>query len=148
MPSPSARGKQAVSQRSHQLRESEHSTQAALIEWCARMTPRYPELAEIFAVPNGGQRHPVVAAKLKAEGVQPGIEDLMLLVPRGGYHGLLIELKVPGGRVPEAQRVWHARHRARGYCVMVCWGWEQAADMLVKYLTAKPWRLAPPEHGA
>lgn len=32
-----------------------------------------------FAVPNGGWRNPVVAAKLKAEGVRSGVSDLIIL---------------------------------------------------------------------
>lgn len=72
---------------------TEHEEQKALIEWSAWMSNARPELSLMFAVPNGGDRHPAVAAKLKAEGVKAGVPDIFLPVPRNGYHGLFIELK-------------------------------------------------------
>lgn len=121
---------------------SEHVEQVALIQWCARLTPQYPELAELFAVPNGGQRNRIVAAKLKAEGVRPGVPDLLLLVPRGECHGLAIEMKTAIGTVSDAQKWWHLRLAHHGYAVRVCRGWQAAAATLVTYLTQRPhaWR--------
>lgn len=116
---------------------SEHDEQVRLFQWAELAAGRYPELAEMFAVPNGGHRHRAVAGKLKAEGVKAGVEDVMLLVPRGQYAGLLIEMKrvdaSPSDVKPD-QRAWHEIHRARGYCVWVCKGFEDARRVVLAYL--------------
>ena len=43
---------------------------------------------------------------LKAEGVTPGVADLILLVPRGGHNALCLEMKTPTGRQSPAQKEW------------------------------------------
>ena len=54
-------------------------------------------------------------ARMKAAGYRAGWPDLLILEPRGEYHGLAIELKVKGGRVSPAQRQVLADMRDRGY---------------------------------
>ena len=80
------------------MRSLEHNEQVALIGWarCQRFNGT-PIADDLHAIPNGGQRHPAVAAKLKAEGVTPGIPDLMLTIPVAPYHGMFIEMKSRGG---------------------------------------------------
>lgn len=97
----------------------------------------YPELAYLYAVPNGGFRHKVVAAKMKAQGVKAGVLDFNLDVARGGYHGLRIELKRRiGGQVSDAQKVWISWLNSQGYLAVVCRGWEEARDRLIDYLSS------------
>ena len=71
---------------------------------------------------------------MKSKGVKRGVPDLCLPVPRGGYHGLYIELKAPGGRVSEDQRWWIRELGAQKYAAVSCIGWRAAADMIEKYL--------------
>lgn len=52
------------------MKVSEHQEQVALFQWAAYMEKTYPALREMYAIPNGGLRNKVVAAKLKAEGGQ------------------------------------------------------------------------------
>ena len=73
--------------------QREDLEQAALISWAEAYERIYPELALLYHIPNGGKRDRIVAAKLKAQGVKPGVPDLCLPVPRGKYHGLYIEMK-------------------------------------------------------
>lgn len=113
---------------------TEHDDQAALFRLVDLHRAQCPALANVFAVPNGGQRHPAVAAKLKAEGVQRGVPDVLCLVACQGYHGLALELKTPVGTVAPEQRAWHDRLRAAGYRVEVCRGWAAAWAMLCDYL--------------
>lgn len=97
--------------------------------------PTWPELALLYAVPNGGKRSRKTAADLKAEGVKPGVPDYCLPVPRGGHHGLYLELKrLRGGRVEPEQREWLAALVANGYRAEVARGWEQAWAVLRDYL--------------
>lgn len=102
-------------------RLSEHDLQAAVIAECDQRSVLRAEYALIFAIPNGGQRHPAVAAKLKAEGVRAGVPDLFLPVARPGYHGLFIELKCGGHKPSEAQLAWIRNLRAEGYKCEVVW---------------------------
>jgi len=92
-------------------------------------------LERLYAIPNGGQRHGVVAARLKAEGVKAGVPDLHLPVAMHGYHSLYIELKKKGGKVSPSQTEWHIALRLQNNCVVVCYSWEEAASTLQNYLT-------------
>ena len=114
---------------------TEHAEQVALMRWAAAAVKRYPDLALLFAIPHGGQRHKLVAAKLRAEGVRPGVPDLFLPAPRGPHHGLFVEMKrTAGSAVSAVQKVWHRELAARGYHVVVCRGWEQAQAAILEYL--------------
>lgn len=117
---------------------SERDEQVAIFEWAAFNTGRLPELALLFHVPNGGKRDVVTAARLKAEGVKPGVPDVWLPVPRLGYHGLVIEMKCRGGRVSPEQRDWLDRLHTQHYCVAICYDWQAAAAEIEAYLTWKP----------
>ena len=115
---------------------TEEAEQAAVFEWATLMTPQFPELHLLFHIPNGGWRAPATAAKLKAQGVKPGVSDLMLPVKRGGFGGLWIEMKRRhGGTVSKAQQDWIMEMRFQGYRAEVCHGAEEACDILYKYLT-------------
>lgn len=123
-------------------REREHEMQCALIELARYKRTEYPALKHLISIPNGGARHPAVAAKLKAEGAVPGVSDLLLAVPRrnpsgGTYHGLWLELKAPGGRVRESQREWLDAMRAQGYAARVAWTLDEAWMIIEDYLNEK-----------
>lgn len=114
---------------------TEAQEQEALFYWASIEQRRYPELALLHAIPNGGSRHPVEAKHLKAQGVKAGIPDIFLPVARQGYHGLYIELKrVKGGCVSEAQQRWLDYLREQGYKAEVCRGFEEARREIVVYL--------------
>ena len=107
--------------------------------WCRLHYHKYPELRWIMAIPNGGARNIVVAAKLKAEGVKKGVPDLMLPTRRGGYAGCWIEMKRrKGGRMEPEQIEWRDYLLGAGYWHMVCKGWEEAKDALEEYLALEP----------
>ena len=116
---------------------NEHAEQAALFSWAEFARDRYPELALMFAIPNGGHRHKAVAARMKAEGVKRGVPDICLPVPRGIWHGLYIELKTSTGRVSREQRRWIALLITQGYRADVCRGWQQARQLIEEYLTGR-----------
>lgn len=114
----------------------EAQEQEALIAWAALHEPRYPELALLLHIPNGGWRHPSTGAALKRRGVRPGVPDLLLPVGRCGRHGLWIELKRRGKKAvaTQDQQRWLAALETQGYAVAVCHGWEAAAQALLGYL--------------
>lgn len=117
---------------------TESQQQQLLFEWAALSAGRWPELALMYHIPNGGSRSKSEAGRFRAEGVKAGVPDICLPVARGGYHGLYIELKrVKGGRVSPAQQGWIAALRDQGYCTCVCKGWDDAAHVIKKYLENK-----------
>lgn len=117
---------------------TENQEQQLLFEWAALSAGRWPELALMYHIPNGGSRSKSEAGRFKAEGVKSGVPDICLPVARGGYHGLYIELKrVKGGRVSPAQQGWIAALRDQGYCACVCKGWDDAAHIIKAYLEGR-----------
>ena len=119
------------------LLPTEGEEQARLFSWCRMQSRQHPELELLFHIPNGGSRNKAEAGRFKAEGVKAGVPDLLLPVPRGGYHGLFIELKrLDGGRLRTEQKAWLDRLRAQGYRTAVCRGWEEASEALLEYLKA------------
>lgn len=117
---------------------TESQEQQLLFEWAALSAGKWPELALMYHIPNGGSRSKSEAGRFRAEGVKAGVPDICLPVARGGYHGLYIELKrVKGGRVSTPQQGWIAALRDQGYCACVCKGWDDAAHVIKKYLENK-----------
>ena len=114
---------------------TEDVEQTQLFAWANFARGKYPELTLMYHIPNGGKRSKAEAVRFKAQGVKAGVPDICLPVPRGKYHGLYIELKrVKGGRVSAAQEEYIDALRKQGYRVEVCFGMEQARDVIVEYL--------------
>lgn len=85
------------------LRDEEHQLQRQCVDWFAW---QYPKLrGMLFAVPNGGYRSHLTAAKMKMEGVVAGVSDMILLDPMGGCP-LLIEMKTAKGKQSLEQKEW------------------------------------------
>lgn len=117
-------------------RMSEAQHQANVLKWSQQPSIRekWPELALLHHIPNGGSRDRVEGKHLKQQGVKSGVPDLCLPVARGGYYGLYIELKAEGGRLSDAQKWWMERLSEQGYFCATCWGWERAVKVLEDYL--------------
>jgi hypothetical protein len=113
----------------------EHDEQVALFAWADAMQAQHPELAMLFAIPNGGKRHIATARRLKAEGLQSGVPDMMLAVARGRFHGLFIELKrCRKAKVQREQHEWIDALRYYGYQAMICHGCAEAQQAIMAYL--------------
>jgi len=100
-------------------------------------------------VPNGGNRDAVTGAKLKKQGVKPGVPDVLIFeVPEeywkdgmnislGGLraHGIAIELKrQKGGRLRDSQKKWLDKLQSQGWLTLVAHGADEAIDWLEKLL--------------
>lgn len=116
---------------------SESQEQQALFEWAAYQAGKWPELRWMYHIPNEGLRNPRTGARLKKEGLKPGVPDICLPVPRGGYHGLFIELKAGKNKPTETQIEWLQELVRQGYAAGWCTGWEQAAEMIKRYMEGK-----------
>ena len=81
------------------MRNEEHNIQVSMINW---FRYQYPKLKlSLFAVPNGGHRHPATARKLKAEGVVAGVSDLVFFNRKKCY---FIEVKTEKGKQQQTQK--------------------------------------------
>lgn len=98
-------------------RSPEHELQKAYFDW-ARL---HPEARRAYAIPNGGQRNAVVAAKLKAEGVRAGVLDVHLPLARGGAHGLWIEHKAGRKTMSPEQAAEAGALVDEGFVVATVW---------------------------
>ncbi|MCD8302575.1 MAG: VRR-NUC domain-containing protein [Prevotellaceae bacterium] len=97
---------------------SESHIQQTCVSWFRMM---YPQLAPLLFHPaNGRARDSITGAILKAEGVVPGVADLILMVPSWKWHGMCIEIKRPGGRQSKAQKEWELAVHGQGYVYVVC----------------------------
>lgn len=123
-----------------QAHPTEHVEAVRLMQMVRVHESRFPALKLLFAVPNGGDRNKIVAAKMKAEGVRAGVPDYLLPFPAHEFHGLAIELKSQTGYPSREQKDWIAALRANGYRAEVCRGWEQAWRVLSEYLGIPPLR--------
>lgn len=136
------------------MREEEHNIQAACVRWFNLQWPEYRGL--LFAVPNGGARSKATAGKLKAEGVVPGVADLILLVPHLGFPhiiegnademvsyvgtadlfcGLCIEMKTAKGHQSPEQKEWQTKVESKGYRYAVVRSLEEFMFVVNGYLT-------------
>ena len=112
--------------------------QKQVIRWSQQPSIRqlYPELGLLYHIPNE-REDKVQAAILKDMGVKKGVPDLHLPVPSGKYHGLYIEMKALDGK-PDPEQLWWIEHlQANGNACAICYGWQQAMEVLQWYLNLK-----------
>lgn len=106
---------------------SEHEEQRNLVEWWRKNQPYL-----IFAIPNGGGRSLWQGAKLKAEGVMPGVWDLFAPECK-----LWIEMKKKGGRLSDEQKDFGERMKAAGYECIIGYGFDDAMEKILKIFNKK-----------
>lgn len=101
---------------------SEHEEQRFFIMQLRKQWPG----VRVIAIPNGGARGIREAARLKAEGVSPGVPDLF--IPE--WLCWVEMKKIKGGRVSPDQSSWHGYLIGIGHRVQVCAGWKEAMEFV------------------
>lgn len=81
-----------------------------------------------FHPPNGGTRIKREAIALKRQGTKAGVSDVIILEPRGGYHGLIIELKTKTNKPTAQQYEFMNKAHQKGYKV----AWTNSLDGFMK----------------
>ena len=120
--------------------------QEAIFKWRDASTFTYPGIGLMFAIPNGaylqgsGWQRARQWEKLRKQGARPGVSDIFLPYPAGGYSGLWIELKAPKphrSKVTEEQWAWLDAMNKVGYKAKVCYGAEEAIETIKRYMRAE-----------
>jgi hypothetical protein len=122
---------------------TESQLQKACVTW---FRIQYPNLRQrLFAIPNGGSRALITgkngkkfsleAIRMKAEGMLPGVPDMLLAVPKYPHGGLFLEMKSETGRLSPEQKAMIAELSA-GYKVDVCWSLEEFQKAVNNYLNS------------
>lgn len=121
-------------------RREEASLQESLF---AELQVTLPFDAFVFAVPNGGSRHPAEAKNLQKQGVVAGVPDLILIY-RGKAFGL--ELKSEKGRTSDSQLKTFPKLRTAGMRIEVARTRNEAVEHIKEM--GIPLRLATDTWGA
>lgn len=117
---------------------------------------RIPQLKYLFAIHNQGHGDAIRGAMAAAEGVKAGAPDICFPVsqpaykPNAGANGLYIELKRKqvltegkrkaliqsraSGRASTEQEDWQAFLRQQRYVCEICYGFEEARNLILSYL--------------
>jgi hypothetical protein len=96
-----------------------------------------------FHVPNEGDRKPQYRAKLRRQGLKPGVPDVIIVDPPPAFpnaKGAAIELKRrKGGKVSEEQMDWIIKLNLLGWKTAVCKGKDEAIEQLKAWGYWKYW---------
>ena len=125
----------------------EGEEQEAIVEWFRLQYPHYAEALRISQ--SGEYRGSGLAgakrmARAKRRGVVTGESDIAILLPRGRWGSLLIELKRGEGstKFPKAQRDYLLKHDQFGNCAVLAKGVDHAIEVIREYIDCGPPRYA------
>jgi len=116
--------------------QPEFQHQCALFTWARNpaVLAQYPALDLLSCSLNGVKLTAAQAGKAKAAGMLKGEFDIKLPVARGGWIGLIIEMKA-GKNKPTPEQLWYSQRMSEeGHRATVCWNWEAAQQEIVHYL--------------
>ncbi|MEZ8965514.1 VRR-NUC domain-containing protein [Vibrio breoganii] len=120
-------------------RDIETEEQADVIRWAKKTKLAGYNMGEYLThVPNEGKRGRTAQADFKRLGGRRGYPDLILDLPASDYHGLRIEMKPPKGYrsvLSDSQQIVINRLNKVGILSVVCYGAQEAKNMIVSYMT-------------
>lgn len=87
----------------------------------------------VFAIANQRQCSAKEGAILKRMGVTAGVSDLFLPRHNHKWKGVFIELKTLEGRLSKVQEEFLALMNKEGYCAKVCYGADEAIDLIQRF---------------
>lgn len=113
----------------------ESQLQQLCVAWFRSTFPAIAPL--LIAVPNAARRNARTGAILKREGLTAGVADLILLVGRGEFHSLCIEMKTrrKGSGQSDKQIEWEQVATANGNEYVVCRDLEEFKITVLNYLS-------------
>lgn len=96
----------------------------------------FPQIPDklLFAVPNGGSRNKLEAINLKRQGVKPGVSDVILLIPKGGFASLCMEFKTKSGKQSKEQKEFQKQAEMCGSRYVIVRSVKEAIEKVREYL--------------
>ena len=126
-----------------QVTQSEDQLQAEFWQWAWNTYPQFRR--QMWAVPNGSNRNPIEASRLKATGLLAGVWDLHCF-NKNVYS--IIEMKVPGnyltvdriinGKKHYGQKEWGEIMAANGAIRYVCYSVDEAKTAYLNIFSPRP----------
>lgn len=113
---------------------SEDSELIAFFDYIRWQETLNPILSVIFHVENERKCSWAQGLIRKKKGVRAGVPDIIVPIPKGPFHGLFIELKLPGRKPTVTQQEYMIKLYTLGYCVKIAYSAEQAISILKEYL--------------
>ena len=111
----------------------EHKIQTKCVRW---FRLQFPKIAHaLFAIPNAARRSARNGAYMKAEGMLPGVADLILLKSNRFYDALCIEIKTQTGRQSLAQKQWQQFIESQGSKYIICRSVQEFQVAIKNYLS-------------
>lgn len=115
----------------------ESKLQTSCMTWLKYQHPDIERLC--FAVPNGAKRNRASGGLLKAQGMKAGVADLILLIPKGPFSSLCIEMKAGDkGKQSDLQKSWQELAEKHGNKYVVCRSFDEFRRVINDYLFWKP----------
>lgn len=116
--------------------KGEWGIQKAIIEWWDWQHHADKDL--LVCHQNGSVNYGGFKGKIMQDmGVRPGIPDLQLLMARGQWIGLFVEVKSDDGTLSKVQKIYHGRLIEQGYCVRTCKSLDECIEIIKNYLSGE-----------
>ena len=135
------------------MNHDEWREQCTVIQACGYITLDTGEKVSeyIYAIENeSGGTTPQKGERAKKAGKKAGVSDLHLPVPIYPYCGLWIEMKrkiekgKPKPKTTLSQQEWINKMRKQGHYACVCFGAEQAIEIIKKYVKSELYHYKEP----
>lgn len=118
------------------MNRPEQRLHIAIVKWFALAAKGFKvDERTLLHFANGGKRGPIEGAIFKAMGVRAGSPDLILIIPRGSFHGLALELKSKDGRLTIEQGQMLAIFESCGWQKVIAWSFDEGVRAITNYLT-------------
>lgn len=114
------------------MKHLESRMQVNCVKWFRLAYRQYAN--HLIHVPNGGSRDLYTAQRLKAEGVIPGVADLVLFIPNKTYHALFIELKIKPNKQSAHQKEWQKIVEANNYQYVIVYSFDDFKLQIETYI--------------
>ena len=116
-------------------KSNEHGEQSAYFDWWrAYAKSRHIHESLCFAIKNDSAHTDAGRIYRWKEGVQAGVWDVFLAIPRGGYHGMFLEFKYGKNKLDPKQLEFYSRVSYYNYRMQAVWSADEAIKEVQQYL--------------
>lgn len=119
----------------------EDDIQMGIFAWAALNQKKWPCLRWLHHVRNGGKlsgknriARLIEGSRWKKLGIKAGVVDIFLPEPSGGFSGLVIEVKAPGGRLTPEQDAYLYYSAGIGRMVSIVYSIDEAVKVITDYM--------------